>query len=177
MGCDIHVYVEYSKDGKYWKSLTDNAGSRNYVMFGVLAGVRADEYKLYDPKGLPDGELSYVTYGAHWLNVAPDEHPDWAGTDGWTSKANAERWVKNGYSEAEIVDGKLKRVSNPDGHSHSWLSTEELSAALDKYRSIIGGVWPTEAGTVPTEWAAILGAMQAIEANGETARVIFWFDN
>ena len=48
MGADIHAYVEFAdkpEDGRapYWKNLTRNSGSRNYVLFGVLAGVRCKD--------------------------------------------------------------------------------------------------------------------------------------
>jgi hypothetical protein len=171
MGCDIHAYVEYTKSGDYWWSLTDNAGHRNYRMFAIMAGVR--DYggeKLFDAKGLPDGRMSFAAEGAHWLLVAPDATPEWAGSDGWVSKASAERWIAEGSSEGETVDGILKRVTNPDHHSHSWLTTDELSKCVDQYRTLSDG-------QAPTEWVAILAAMKAIEGNGEIARVVFWFDN
>lgn len=177
MGCDIHAYVEYSKNGKHWRNLTDNAGSRNYVMFGVLAGVRVADAKLFDPKGMPEGELSFTTAGDYWLNVAPESNPDWADGDGWTSLENARRWVESGYSVPDYRDETLKRVSGPDWHSHSWLTTDELAAAIEHYRTVVGNYWPEEGGRAPTEWVAILAAMRAIESNGETARVVFWFDN
>jgi hypothetical protein len=174
MGCDIHVYVEYSKDGKYWKNLTGNAGSRDYVMFGVLAGVRVEDARLFEPKGLPSGELSYVTNAGYWIHVAPAAHPEYAKEDGWTSRENADRWVAGGY--AKYSDDKT-RVSDPDSHTHSWLTTDEVGSAIRHYRTVVGKYWPPEAGTAPTEWLAIHAAMQAAEANGETARVVFWFDN
>lgn len=174
MGCDVHVYVEYSKDGKHWRNLTDNAGSRNYVMFGILAGVRVSDAQLFEPKGMPDGALSYATESGYWTNVAPDEHPEYAEWDNWTSRANADRWVSGGYAK---YDENKQRVSGPDWHSHSWLTTDEVAQAVERYRKVVGNYWPEESGSAPTEWVAILGAMRAIEKNGETARVIFWFDN
>lgn len=177
MGCDVHIYVEYSENGKYWKNLTNNAGSRNYVMFGVLAGVRVSDAKLFDPKGMPEGGIGYVTACDYWLNVAPENHPEWADGDGWTSPENARRWVESGSSVPDYLDGTLKRVSGPDWYSHSWLTTDELAAALEHYRGVVGTYWPGEGGTAPTEWVAILAAMRAIEGNGESARVVFWFDS
>lgn len=170
MGCDIHVYVEYSRDGKHWGNLTDNAGSRNYRMFGIMAGVRYEDAKLFDPKGLPDGNLSFTAEAAHWCNVAPDDHPEWAGSDGWVSKDNAERWVASGCSKPAFRDGVLKRVTNPDHHSHSWLTASELEQCVERYRELSDG-------SAPTEWVAILAAMKAIEGNGDMARCVFWFDN
>lgn len=170
MGCDVHAYVEYSSNGEHWRNLTDNAGSRNYRMFGIMAGVRCEDLKMFDPKGLPEGRLSYVTEGAHWLSIAPENHPEWKDLEGWTSEGSARRWVNSGCSVADMQDGVLKRVSNPDHHTHSWLSVVELQKCVDRYRELSDG-------QAPTEWVAILGAMKAIEDNGEMSRVVFWFDN
>jgi hypothetical protein len=171
MGCDIHVYVEYSHDGKYWNSLTENAGSRDYAMFGILAGVRYRELKLFDPKGLPNGELSWQAATANILNIAPEKHPEFADTDGWTDRASAESWVAEGLSTPMYIDGVLHRVTNPDWHSHSWLTSDELSQCIEKYRAI------PESKKAPSEWVGILAAMKAIEENGDQTRVVFWFDN
>jgi hypothetical protein len=179
MGCDIHVYVEYSDDGEYWQNLTDNAGSRNYVMFGVLAGVRLEHLTVFSPKGLPDGKLGYITEDAHWINVARDGKPEQAEWDGWTSLESAARWVKSKYSEPEYDDsGRIRRVTNPDHHSHSWLNSDELNLALLRYPDAAKGVWGDSGGVqLPHEWVAIRAAMRAIEENGGLARVVFWFDN
>lgn len=171
MGCDVHAYVEYSHDGKYWSNLTDNAGHRDYTMFGIMAGVRDyNGVKLFDPKGLPEGPLGWRVESSHWLRIVPEEHPEWAGEDGWVSKDSAESWVARGCSQAEVKDGVLQRVTNPDHHSHSWLTADELAQCLDRYRQISDR-------KAPTEWVAIHAAMKAIEGNGEKARVVFWFDN
>lgn len=176
MGCDIHAYVEYTTDGKYWRNLTANAGERNYVMFGVLAGVRVSEEQLFEPKGLPPGELGYKTRGDYWLRIAPAEHLELVNMDGWTSRENAERWVEQRLSRASYENGNLTSVSDPDAHSVSWLTASELSQAVDRYREVIGKYWPNDT-SAPTEWVMILAAMQAAEANGAQARVVFWFDN
>lgn len=176
MGCDIHAYVEYSENGKSWRNLTVNAGERNYVMFGILAGVRVSQEQLFEPKGLPSGELGYKTRADYWFRIVPEDQPDWADTEGWTSRENAERWIERGLSRASYDNGKLIEVSDPDAHSVSWMTASELSRAVDRYREVVGKYWPNHTGA-PTEWVMILAAMQAAEANGSHARVVFWFDN
>jgi hypothetical protein len=166
MGCDIHAYVEYAdfttNDGApYWRNLTRNGGSRNYVMFGVLAGVGYPEAQLFEPKGMPQGRLGWDT-----------------SDDDWCSLEQAERWVAGGYSVGETDDnGRLRRVSGPDWHSHSWLTTDELAKALDHYVAFLPKAYPSEPRTVPVEWQAMLAAMRCFEANGKQARLVFWFDN
>lgn len=183
MGCDIHTYVEYAewtqRDGlPYWSNFTKNGGSRNYLMFGVLAGVRVPDVQLFSPKGMPEGSMGYGTADDYWLSVAPDAHPEWADTEGYTDIESATRWVESGYSTGERDDnGRLRRVSGPDWHSHSWLTLAEHKQAMSHYQSVISEQYPGEDKTVPSEWLAMAAAMQAFEDAGKQTRLIFWFDN
>ncbi len=171
MGCDIHAYVEYSTNGTHWFDLIENGGNRNYRMFAIMAGVRDyDGIKLFDAKGMPEGPVSYAVEKDHWLRIVPENHPEWADSDGWTSKGSAESWVADGYSTPVFKDDVLERVTNPDHHSHSWLSSDELEQCIERYKELFDG-------KAPTEWVAILASMKAIEGNGDKARLIFWFDN
>lgn len=68
MGCDIHTYLEYSSDEKYWSCLITDGGSRNYAMFGILAGVRCDGCHI-QPRGLPDGPLSWNAREAVFVRI------------------------------------------------------------------------------------------------------------
>lgn len=182
MGCDIHTYVEFANEPRldaepYWQNFTRNGGSRNYVMFGVLAGVRVDDAKLFEPKGMPDGALGYRTAEDYWCHVAPEAHPEWADGDDWITLDQATRWVEQGSSVGENDEhGRLRRVSGPDWHSHSWLTADELERALDHYRTVAPKYWPQDAD-VPAEWIATLAAMRAFEAAGQRTRIVFWFDN
>lgn len=183
MGCDIHTYLEYANPPRegcepYWQNFTTNGGSRNYLMFGVLAGVRYPEVKLFEPKGMPDGAIGYGTSGGYWTSVAPESHPDWADGDDWVSLNQAESWVKNGYSVGETdVNGRLRRVSGPDWHSHSWLTLEELRSAMGHYAAECTKKWPGEPSAPPSEWKATVAAMEAFAADGLLTRLVFWFDN
>ncbi|WDA37828.1 hypothetical protein [Sphingobium sp. YC-XJ3] len=183
MGCDIHSYIEYAEftanDGQpYWKNFTKNNGSRNYVMFGVLAGVRVPEAKLFDPKGMPEGRLGFDTSDDYWDCVAPESNPEWADSDDWVSLEQAERWVESGYSVGERDEnGRLRRVSGPDWHSHSWLNFTEVQQAMDHYLSQSSKFWPNEMNELPAEWLATLAAMKAFEDAGKQTRLVFWFDN
>lgn len=171
MGCDIHAYVEYTANDKYWCSLIENGGHRNYRMFAIMAGVRDyDGLKLFPPKGMPEGEVSRAVESDHWVNIAPEANPEWADDEGWVVKATAERWVAGGLSVADVKDGVLQRVTHPDHHSHSWLDVAELESCIERYRKIADG-------TAPTEWVAILAAMKAMEGNRAKSRLVFWFDN
>ncbi len=182
MGCDIHTYVEFSDGtlaGKpFWKNFTRNGGSRNYVLFGVLAGVRCPDAQLFEPKGMPDDGMGFRTADDYWNHVAPEDHPEWADGDDWVTLAQAERWIESGYSVAERdADGRLRKVSGPDWHSHSWLTADELDQALQHYAAEVSKHWPADDGSIPAEWQAMLSAMRTFEANGSQTRIVFWFDN
>lgn len=95
MGCDIHVWLEYStfnhgdhaateyRGKPYWRAMTDcfNPG-RDYLMFGIMAAVRAEEYAIFHPRGLPEG-LSY------------------------TAKESVEKWGDDLHSESWLTTDEL----------------------------------------------------------------------
>lgn len=183
MGADIHTYVEYGKPGadgavSHWIGFTKNGGRRDYLMFGILAGVRIPEARMFEPRGIPAG-LSFNASDDYWLSVAPPEHPEWADGDGWVSPENAERWVKEGSSVegGRRADGSLMRVSGPDWHSHSWLTADELQAAIDRYPVEMKERWNQDGGRPDPEWPAMVAAMRVFEQQSYAARVVFWFDN
>lgn len=82
MGCDIHVCVELKESwGNKWCAciLEDGAFSdRNYVLFGMLAGVRGDGPTISEPRGWPPDlspevktaiENDMGDHSASWLTV------------------------------------------------------------------------------------------------------------
>lgn len=100
MGCDIHVFIEYSRDsGKTWQAdpghhvdreeeyvNSVDACGRNYALFGWLAGVRGRDNPLYPSATLPK-------------NLSPEVA---AAIDYWSE----------------------------DGHSHSCLSLDEFTECV-----------------------------------------------
>ena len=53
MGCDIHT-VWQKRDGHKWVDVpSDYDESRNYSLFGILAGVRGDGPPIVEPRGYP----------------------------------------------------------------------------------------------------------------------------
>lgn len=179
MGCDIHMYVEYiNKESKqrseqkgdtpYWMSFGGrfNPG-RDYMMFGLLAGVRYDSEKNLEPKGLPN-DLGHTSMFDARLYITEDgrgEHE--------TTLENALRYNKNyGCKLYNGSNDKPTWVDHPDWHSHSWLTTKEFSKVLTTY-SRHSDNWG-----VPLEYKALLSAMKTLEKSGKyEARVVFWFDN
>lgn len=168
MGCDIHVYTEYSEDGTNWYGFGGRINpGRDYGMFGIIAGLRTGDEPLYPLKGLPADAGWEAGRDAHL--IINDEYAD---DDGYCSTANAEQWAKHG--ETIILNphnGKPWRVTHPDWHSHTWLSREEYEEVLREYQRR----YPSE--KVGTEWWGLLGAMAMMAGTGAQVRLVIWFDN
>lgn len=197
MGCDIHTFIEYSdfndRDGEpYWTCFggSYNPG-RDYTMFGILAGVRHDEFQMFEPRGLPEGKLSYPVQDYMRIRIA-DEGTE--PSEGEVSLEQARSWT--GYYGETITefDGKPRWVGNPDLHSHSWLTAEEFKLALARYvlrdREPDIDVTPENRVAVmqavaalaggdryDVSWDAILAVMETFEARGCKTRLVFCFDN
>lgn len=69
IGADIHVYVEvvekhaggYEKNDEYILCVAEDVFfGRNYILFGLMAGVRGTK-TLFEPKGLPENISSTVS--------------------------------------------------------------------------------------------------------------------
>ncbi len=156
MGCDIHCYIEYKPAGSdHWSDFGGciNPG-RNYELFGKLAGVRREGPPIVEPRGLPE-DASCAASSDAWIYVT-----ETTSSEGFCSREQAETWL--GYG-ARYRDPDKRFVSNPDWHTHSWLTTDE-------YASVVEGVGEPE-------YEAILAAMRSFEEGGAKARIVFWFDN
>lgn len=162
MGCDIHLYIEYSpewtEDRNYYSSFARVSLGRNYTMFGILAGVRNTSVpQLFPQRGVPKNSPEY-NYGDYVLYIQDE------GEEHCCSRENADRWVKSGSSE--YVDDEHKKITHPDWHSASWLTPEEFEECLVQYKLETGE-------EVPSTYKAALAALKALE----NSRAVFWFDN
>jgi hypothetical protein len=168
MGCDIHAYVEYvsweNKDKEYWSCLMSNIGSRNYLWFDVLAGVRGNDHQVFPTRGMPEGAISWEVRDAAYMHIAQTD--DQAGWEGWTTREQATRWGEPIFK----LDG-YEFCGHPDWHSHSWLTADELAQCIGAYM-MSGADFP-----YGVEWDAVLAAMRALEERGHKTRLVFWFDN
>lgn len=174
MGCDIHLFAEYRhKDSskRYndtWHNFGDHFNlGRHYGIFAAMAGVRSCENSplmFAAPRGLPDN-IGWRTNDAYWFYVCEEE----TDTSGWVSRAYAEKWVAENYSQWQ-TDEK-KRVADPDAHSMSWLTPEEFRHAVEY-------VFPDgKEMTDNAEYKALAAALFSLENQGYECRVVFWFDN
>lgn len=171
MGCDIHMYVEYRQrmaehhGSEKWYTWGDrfNPG-RNYLLFGALAGVRDDTITpIAADRGIPEDASWGVDY-ANKIYIRQNDDD----TDG-VDLATAQQWAAHGSRITE-QDGKPAWVTNPDWHSHSWCTADELSQVLEVVRQH----YPND---LEVEYVALIAAMRALEHNGCEVRCVFWFDN
>lgn len=162
MGCDIHMFIEYRRNSKSWTPLgKEIKPGRNYQMFGILAGVRSDQEFYFKPRGVPH-DISYLAEYASRLFINETEG---------VSIEKANQWVIKGISKF-IYDNENKPcwVTNPDHHTHSWLSSYEFGMALKHYNS-------KHPGCIEPGYEAMLASLARLNELGFEARVVFWFDN
>lgn len=174
MGCDIHLRLERKAKGQskwqdchifgYERCWDD----RIYGMFAALADVRNyNDIEHLPVRGMPKdaADRTLKLYGNQVAVVV--KYPDWQ-----YSEEDAERFVKEGYSEYYDVNG-VKYVSCPDWHTPSWCTTAEMEDCINR-------IFKNEDGSYKgdySEWLALLGAMKGYEADGSECRAVFWFDN
>lgn len=163
MGCDIHAYIEYKmfdqNDGTpYYNCFGERISDRDYVMFGILAGVRRDGC-IFEPRGLPEHVSMVVRWDFNLFITETGEGSD------CTTRENAERWVQEGSSKWS--DDEHNLVTNPDWRTPSWLNQYEFEQCLNSRKNI------KDYGDVDPQWDAILAAMKVLPSS----RLVFWFDN
>ena len=188
MGCDIHMYFEYTdnetierslkgeKNGNgqlikpYWRDIGGRINpGRNYAMFGFLSkGVRSDFDNGFEPKGLPPfDDLGYSSRNDSVCYITKDGEDE-----NETTLERALKWAESGC-KIHYRGGEPTWVDHPDWHSHNWLTTSEYEQAINNYIEYA----KNDDWGVPVEYGAMLAAMKYLETNGYTARVVFWFDN
>lgn len=209
MGCDIHLYIEYKNKKVAFDGYKDNWHSfgkrinpgRNYAMFALMANVR-NYYSdgklpvLVEPRGIPD-DAAYYSSGDDRIYISEEKY------DGEHSVTmeRAKSWVESGSSKfINNQKGEPTWVTDPDNHSHSWLTTSEFETIINQYleleagwhkervdthnkmvakENIQPGSWmyaPPDMNIVPS-YQVVLASMKRFEELGYDARIVFWFDN
>lgn len=198
MGCDIHAYLEYQPKNNgdcNYQCFGEIDLYRNYLMFSIMAGVRG-ETVLFSPRGFPE-KTSFRVTDDNFLFISDSKG------EGFTDAETAKRWVKYGSYYKYDINGNPAWVSNPDWHSHSWLTCSEFKQVLDKYVELEQQEWEEieeerkkclmrfekEIGktdnflkdpyphNIAGEYQALLACMENLESLGYETRLVFWFDN
>lgn len=187
MGCDIHGFIETRNKVALWWPFAKLYLPRNYEMFARLAGVRGPaELAVVAPRDLPE-DASLVTSGECTLHVVYS-----AGVpkgDRTVGAKEAAQWVKEGKSRYfgvvkpatitstpkdgiptswvhnEGLEGFPSQVTNPDYHSFTWLTMDELNRAI------------ANVSDIQPEYPAMVSAMKILGEAGHDVRVVLWFDN
>ena len=160
MGCDIHAFIDYDCDMTDWTYANSFAEEidlpRNYLLFGLLAGVRQriDVEPVSLPKGLPD-KVSWPVERRYTIYISDVE------------RDKVQQWLANGWSTL----WRNHRITNPDWHSASWLSVDELEEVERRYDSYVANHHLIQIRN--NVLAAIIAAMKMLPAG----RLVFWFDN
>jgi hypothetical protein len=207
MGCDIHLYIEYKSkkietDGykEQWQSFGQrmNVG-RNYAMFALMAGVRNYGNELpviVERRGFPE-DAAYYSSGDNRIYISEEKYEG----EHSVTMERAKGWVESGSSKfINNQKGEPMWVTDPDNHSHSWLTTSEFETIINKYLELETG-WHkervaqhnkmvTKEDIQPKSWAynppvmsiepqyqVVLASMKRFEELGYDARIVFWFDN
>lgn len=199
MGCDSHCYLEYYKkqvdpdEKRSVESLGHVRTGRDYLLFALMADVRNEGpgavIPVSPPKGIPQHpELGWQAEHEYTLYVYKDADED---DERSVTPKQAKSWVEDGSSR--WMNEEKTRISGPDWHSETWLTlpelkkvaeryVEERKASIEKetdpmYRQAFGRLY-RDGVKPPRNLLAIIGAMEAIEADGKMeARLVVWFDN
>lgn len=123
-----------------------------------------------DPKGLPEGALSYTVKNASRLYISEDGEGENETTMEKALKYNQQYRCKLYYNDRDKE--KPVYVDHPDFHSHSWLSLTEYEMLIDEMKKN-----EDEDVYVGVDYLAVLDLMKSLENNGMKTRFIFWFDN
>lgn len=160
MGCDIHGIIEQRKPGGNWTKCPAQIKrlSRDYAIFAHLGGAR--NYQGLDPAASRRGLPADACHATHIENC---KYVSESGKDETVTLVRAEEWISKGYSRW-YREGVF--VTNPDWHSHSWCTLNELKTALAKI-----GYDPDEC------YMLLAGIMAMTEKLGHECRFVFWFDN
>lgn len=137
MGCDIHAFIEtFSKqenaknDMCYVDCFSGEVSfGRDYVLFGMLAGVRHSIPPVFRPRGIPNNPcLSDIAANRYFMKVLDSSTPNNSllnvtGSN-CISREGAEVYVSEGTTT--YTDDSNSSIIDPSWHTPTWLTLDEL---------------------------------------------------
>ena len=164
MRCDIHGCVEWTYDNReHWIPFCEVSLERNYRLFGALAGVRDITYQQFEPRGFPEN-AGWQARKSYSLYIVSDKEL----ASEWNDVNVVVESRVSSFLQWGSVPVDKDHISNPDFHTPSWLTTQELKIACKAIPDY------TEDAD---EMLAIVTMMERLELMGRQCRFIFWFDN
>jgi hypothetical protein len=200
MGCDIHFYAERKVDGVWQQALMPDKESkfeqtrfyynRNYLLFGLLAGVHNENVTpLVAPRGIPE-DLSKALKD-NWDSGASDYHTPSHFLLSELLTFKESKIANTGYVNV-LNYKKFKKVGYPDTWRYDiWMGSNKAcvdNARMErvmKMAAFLGDVeyfteiaWEQPVKTIaPDFWEDALKRLQELDPNPENVRCVFWFDN
>lgn len=199
MGCDIHFYVEHKVDG-VWKQAffpdaeTERDGKywyhgRNYLLFGLLAGVRNEHATpLSKPRGIPSDLSDGLK--EEWLNWDGDGHtPSYfllsellkfkdskSIHTGYVDVTGYRQFLKNGFPDQwryDIFMGRNKAVVD-NAKMGRILNMASFLGDIEYFTEVI---WEMPNVQIGKDFWEGLDTLKVLDPNPENIRCVFWFDN
>ena len=205
MGTDMRGYIEYCQGGIWKQHSDNWHPVRDYTMYGLLANVRGTGALYPPrgvPRDAASNGARRAYCHTTFLDQESLERAHRLGIPA-LPHAEAEQLVASG--ESEWFDENQRQIAKTGYVGESWLLTSEFRAVINHYEAHISetlvqeydmelarsiGRYGEEAGLqhMAETWGArerskkahadfriILTTMEAIEAEGDPARLIFWF--
>ena len=109
MGCDIHgpfiearLYPENDNHGDIWRGIAEMNGSRDYALFGLLAGVRGGEAVVSVKHEWPNG-IDYHAHDHREADRGDCHHRSWVTLAEMRVVAEAYHAQVGGWSDADMM--------------------------------------------------------------------------
>lgn len=173
MGCDISgPYLEQLRHGK-WVLCAKLRVGRDYSLFAIMAGVHKydeDNLRHFEPRGVPS-DISDDTCDDYTYVVV-----DGVESDDVVPSAEAAMWVARGATIwSTRSNGDPRTIVDPDAHSASWLTTDEVAAVCEQLETIGNG--HPDNGRSLKQMSGLLAMMRSLETPAAPCRIVYWFDN
>lgn len=153
MGCDIHLYVEVKKNGK-WECAqavreiedglfdvpsADRYHNRDYLLFGLLAGVRDTTLQSFVPKGFPEDASLEI-------------------------QKIYDRWEGDAHTPSWLTLEELQRIRWDAPIPKKFIPGEKQQRFLERFQEFY---WKVVSGLRSYDY----------RAKPDELRIVFWFDN
>jgi hypothetical protein len=185
MGCDIHLFVEKFIDNKWRMFGSSGAFSidRNYMLFGLLAGVRNRDIKPISlPRGLPSDPSNGIS--DLWERYKDDIHtPSFYLLHELIDFRNNKKILLSGYLTLSMYkDFKLSNKAPSDWYTNFGFSKRKLisNKEMDRIIKLVPFLSDGEEYITQVECffqKHLTNIQNIVEGDPKNIRLVFWFDN